>query len=184
MYYCILTEYIDGVTLASYDEQHNLSYKEILTVGLWLLRVIKQLHAKGIAHNDISVDNIMVTHGKLKLIDFGLSCDTRAQRNNQCVGNRLVNMSYVAPEMLSGKIFTDPKKYSKTADIFAIGILLYELITMQKPYRYNDDYHITSPFIHIKGEPCLDNALHHMLYINPDTRANASQAYNLLYKCY
>jgi serine/threonine protein kinase len=184
LYYAILTEYIDGKTLREYDEIYTLSYNNILTIGMWLLKTIDKLHKKGIVHNDISIDNIMVTkEGKLKLIDFGLSCNVYAQRENKCVGNRKANMNYVAPELISGKIFSDPKKYSKTADIFSIGVLLYELLTFRKPYNYNEDYVIISKYIHIRGEPCLDNTLHHMLYINPDTRATATQAYNLWSKC-
>lgn len=184
LYYAILTEYIDGVTLREYDEKYGLSYNNILSIGRWLLRTIGKLHKHGIAHNDISLDNVMVTkEGRLKLIDFGLSCNIYKRSGNNCVGNRKANMNYVSPELVSGKIFVDPNKYSKTSDIFSIGVLLYDLITLRKPYKYDEDYHIISRYIHIHKEPCLDDALHHMLYVNPDTRANATQAYQLWSRC-
>lgn len=185
IYFCILTEYIQGVTLKQYDETHILSYNNILSIGLWLLNVVKKLHSKGIAHNDISIENIMVTNkGQLKLIDFGLSCNIHAKRVTKCVTDRLINNYYISPEMTSGKFFTNVNKYSKTSDIFTIGLIIYELITFRKPYLYDKESNIISNYIHIKNANCLDYALHHMLYINPDTRATVNQAYKLLYKCY
>jgi serine/threonine protein kinase len=184
-YYCILTEYIDGLTLAKYDEKYNFSYDDILIIGLWLLKTINILHNKGFVHNDISPHNIMISKdGKLKLIDFGLSCYTKTlQGYLKCVDNRLVNTQYMSPEIQNKIYFKNKAKYSKTSDVFAIGLVLYELFTGSRPYVQDKNGKIISQFNSIKNDSCINNALRHLLLINPDQRSNALESYNLLLKC-
>jgi serine/threonine protein kinase len=184
-YNCILTEYIDGLTLAKYDEKYNFSYDDILIIGLWLLKTINILHNKGFVHNDISPHNIMISKdGKLKLIDFGLSCYTKTlQGYLKCVDNRLVNTQYMSPEIQNKIYFKNKAKYSKTSDVFAIGLVLYELFTGSRPYVQDKNGKIISQFNSIKNDSCINNALRHLLLINPDQRSNALESYNLLLKC-
>lgn len=78
--YAILTDYIEGKTLEQYSRSHKLSLDDIKLIGLKLLDIVSWLHDKGYVHGDILTNNIMITNGQLKLIDFGMahkSLDTR-----------------------------------------------------------------------------------------------------------
>ena len=184
-YYGILTEYINGVTLDQYKNQHQLSYKHILYISLWLLKTLSLIHSLGLAHNDISTSNIMITHqGQLKLIDFGLSCITSHPTfYNTCMKNRLVNEKYVSPEIQSGLYSMNVNYFSKTSDVFSSGLVLYELFTGFRPYRQDQHGNIISDYRDIQRAPCLNLILKKMLMIDPYKRSSAQQAYTNLLKC-
>lgn len=179
--YCILTEFIDGVNLATFDESEALSVNDIIRTGLWLLQVIYRLHKRGFAHNDINPGNIIVANRDLTLIDFGLSCFMGNNRYVKCKADRLINKLYASPEQRNGQYFTDVNRYSKTSDIYAIGLLLYFLLTDQQPYELDKD-NIVGPYNDVRNK-CLNTALKSMLLINPDQRADAKEGYKLLSKC-
>lgn len=181
-YYTILTEYINGTTLSDFDKKYHLTKNDIIHVGLWVLKMLKFLHANGFAHNDISDTNIMVTQNKqLKLIDFGLTCYSKTNGPLKCI-NIGFNKFYASPELINGYAQTNFIKYSKTSDIYATGILLYNLLTKKKPYRQNKNDEIIGIYNNI-NIPCLNNALKNMLIINPNNRVTANEAYLLLKKC-
>jgi eukaryotic-like serine/threonine-protein kinase len=183
-YYAILMEYIEGMTLANFDEKYQLSINDILYLGLWVLDVLKYLHTRGFAHNDISAQNIMVTNDKqLKLIDFGITCNSKSNGFLKCTIDRSVNLYYESPELHSGYYTKNPNLYSKTSDIYAVGILLYMLLTNKRPYDQNKNLDIISPYHEIRNYPCINKALKNMLVVNPNQRATATQGYNLLKQC-
>lgn len=186
-YYGILTEYINGVTLNQYQHNHHLSHQHILTIGLWLLKTISLLHSLNFAHNDISLSNIMVTHkGNLKLIDFGLSCITdKKTLYNSCLKTRLVNESYISPELQNGLYQTNVNFYSKTSDVFAVGLVLYELVTGRHPYQHDSHGRIISSYADLRQPSlfCLNKVLKNLLMIDTRFRITAQQGYNQLLKC-
>jgi serine/threonine protein kinase len=184
-YYCILTEYINGITLKELMLKQVLSYKNIIHIGLWLLSTVADLHQKGFAHNDISTCNILATYdGQLKLIDFGLTCYTKETKKTSlmCVKNRLNNIQYSSPELTSGLYKQNVNYYSKTSDVFACGLVLYELFTNGRPYKQDEYGRIISSYYHIP-KPCLDKVLQNLLIINPNKRYTAKQGYQQLLKC-
>jgi len=184
-YYAILTEYIDGMTLAQFDSVYKLSVNDVIYVGLWLLNILDYLHKNGFAHNDISNANIMVTKDKqLKLIDLGLTCYSNTNSGYlRCIRERVVQLYYESPELHNGYYMKDVKKYSKTSDIYAAGVLLYELLTGKQPYRRNKKGDIISSYQNINNAPCINNAFKNMLLMNPDQRVTASKAHQLLRQC-
>lgn len=84
------------------------------------------MHIKNILHRDIKTQNIFVTKNNiLKLGDFGISKQLEATKfTNTLKGTPY----YMAPEVCAGK------KYDKKADVWSVGIVLYELITLQRPF--------------------------------------------------
>ena len=84
-----------------------------------LFQAINHCHAQNIVHRDIKPDNIMITNNNtVRLIDFGLS---KASRNNRQLTTMAGTPYYMAPEVLEGS-------YSKKADIWSLGVLLYTLV--------------------------------------------------------
>ena len=85
-----------------------------------LFQAINHCHAQNIVHRDIKPDNIMITaNNTVRLIDFGLSKASKGNKQLQTVAG---TPYYMAPEVLEGS-------YSKQADIWSLGVLLYTLIS-------------------------------------------------------
>lgn len=143
----------------------------IAEVGIFLGKAIQEIHDKNFAHRDIKPGNIMADgQGSYKLIDFGISCYTGKKDNEdiRCV-NVMGTDGYIGPEFYDDAYLRDPMKYYKTSDIYAIGVVLYQLaMTLAQPYRWNG-----SGFAYVAthtGYPCLDDVISRMLDVNPDTR--------------
>ena len=111
-------------------EAKPFSIEEVIGIGADLAQAVQSLHAQDAIHLDIKPDNILIDdHGKLSLIDFGLSHHERfpdllAEEMRKGVGSA----PYIAPEQISG-IRSDYR-----SDIFSIGVILYELLTGQLPF--------------------------------------------------
>lgn len=167
-YYGILMDYILGMSLDKFIFNNKLNRKDIINIGLELLNIVYFLHNHGYVHNDISLRNIMLFNNKIKLIDFGLSCYTKSTDNRiKCKKDRLFNLNYASPEIKNGIYKYDVNKYSKTSDIYSLGLVLYYLFD----------------FYHIKFDKCLKNVIINMTLKNPNERATAEKAYQLLLKC-
>jgi serine/threonine protein kinase len=173
------------MTLEQYKNKYRLTIQQNIFIGLWLLKTLSLIHSLGLAHNDISISNMMVTYqGQLKLIDFGLSCITsKPTYYNTCTYNRLVNEKYISPELQNGLYGHNPDYFSKTSDVFSAGLVLYELLTNNRPYRQDQKGNIISGYNDIKKAPCLNLVLKKMLMIDPYKRSSAHEAYQNLLKC-
>ena len=126
----ILIEYLKGPTLFSKLAQtKHFSEKDTLIVMLELFSCVKMMHDYGIVHRDIKPENIIIIDEKnlyIKLIDFG-SCEIFSEENKE-TNRRLGTPSYVSPEIINGE------KYSYECDIWAMGILMYFLLSGKVPF--------------------------------------------------
>lgn len=91
---------------------------------------LKYAHSKGIVHRDIKPDNILISkRGEIKLADFGIASDSVDEDNITLSGMSLGTPAYMSPEQ-----FEDSSSVDKRADIYSLGIMLYEMLTGSKPY--------------------------------------------------
>jgi len=91
-----------------------------------IVRAIGALHEKNIVHRDLKTENILVMEdGFLKVIDYGLAADTT--QGNEVRGLK-GTLEYIAPEVWEGGT------YDKTVDWWAIGIMIFELLTGKTPF--------------------------------------------------
>jgi len=124
----IAMEYIEGTSLEEHiNNKKSLSLAEIASLLEQVANALDTAHRKGVVHRDIKPANILIDQeGKPHLVDFGiarLSTSTMTQ-TNMIMGTPY----YMSPEQIAGK------KVDSRSDIFALGGVLYEMLTGQKPF--------------------------------------------------
>ena len=134
----IVMEFVAGSTLRSVIAKDN-SLETLFTLGTQMARALSTAHAAGITHRDIKPDNIMVRDdGYLKMLDFGLarllpttSSDPEAMTLAQQTtpGTVMGTLAYMSPEQATGQTA------GSASDVFALGIVLYELATGRHPFK-------------------------------------------------
>jgi serine/threonine protein kinase len=142
----IIMEYVEGKSLADVILENNvLSLKRIKSLLLQTARALEVLHANGIVHRDLKPANILVTASDhIKIVDLGLaiSDDTPIDNQKQFAGTR----QYMSPEQVLGELH----RIDGRTDIWAFGVILYELLTLQSPFRAKNSATIFSQIL--KGE--------------------------------
>ncbi|QIP15299.1 protein kinase [Spirosoma aureum] len=108
------------------------------------LEGLAHAHRKGVLHRDIKPANLMITpEGAIKLMDFGIARVVGEQRMTQA--NRVVGtLEYMAPELIQGEA------PSPASDLYAMGILLYELLSGKLPFASRTDYELMQTIIREK----------------------------------
>lgn len=132
--YVIAMEYFEGKTLRNYL-RGNVDLDTLISVFVSVLQGVRELHntiieKEGIIHRDLKPDNIMIDDElNVKIIDYGLSkiIDFSSITST---GTQIGSPLYMAPEQLR-----DSKHIDYRADIYALGIILYEMLTKNMPYK-------------------------------------------------
>ena len=130
-------EWVDGTSILEHCVDQRLSLDRRLDLFLQILEAVGYAHGRLIAHRDLKPSNILVTRdGQVKLLDFGIAklLNPDAERGATQLtkmGNCMATPAYAAPEQLAGEPIT------VSADLYALGVLLHELLTGRRPYRDN-----------------------------------------------
>jgi len=135
-------ELVRGIKITDYCDQNNLSTRQRLNLFISVCQAIQHAHQKGIIHRDIKPSNILVTlHDGVpvpKVIDFGIAKATQGELTDKTVYTQLQEFigtpAYMSPEQaeMSG-LDIDTR-----ADIYSLGVLLYELLTGKTPFDAQD----------------------------------------------
>ncbi len=151
----IVMEYVDGITLKEYlDQQKEVKWKEAIHFTVQILRALQHAHEKGIVHRDIKPQNIMLLQdGTIKVMDFGIARFARSETRTM-TDKAIGSVHYIAPEQARGDL-TDEK-----ADIYSVGVMLYEMITGQLPFEA--DNAVSVAIMQLQANPTLPRE------INPD----------------
>ncbi|OHT10763.1 TKL family protein kinase [Tritrichomonas foetus] len=135
--YCIITEYMNGGSLFyrihAKDPSDRLTPTKLTIIALGIAYGMSYLHAKQMIHRDLKSLNILLDANDYpKICDFGL---TRTKTNEMMTG-RIGTCQWMAPEVLSSQ------KYNEKADVYSYGIILWEMLTGDIPYRGLNDIQI------------------------------------------
>jgi eukaryotic-like serine/threonine-protein kinase len=126
---CLVMEYVNGVTLATrLKESGALPLKQALTIFSQIVSAVAYIHDHDIIHRDIKSANIRLTaEGQAKLLDFGIAKNDFSPHLTQ-TGFVIGTVEYLSPEQINSG------KADARSDIWALGILLYEMLTGRVPF--------------------------------------------------
>ena len=170
----IAMEYVEGDTIRKQLLTQNPKLETTLSYALQIGDALQEAHSKGIVHRDVKADNIMVnSKNQIKVMDFGLAKlkgSLKLTRTSSTVGT----LAYMAPEQIQGG------EVDARSDIFAFGVLLFEMLTRKLPFRGEHDaammYSIVneepeSVFSYLPGlSPELDRIIRRALEKDPEDR--------------
>lgn len=179
-------EFIAGESLAEKLQRGPLSEKEIASLGGQIASALDEAHEHGVVHRDLKPGNVMVTpKGQAKVLDFGLAkllrsggdADlTRSVTETKAVAGTL---PYMAPEQLSGE------PLDARTDIHALGAVLYEMATGQRPFREQSVPRLTDAILHqppvsarvvnARVSPELDRIILKCLEKDPENRYQSAK---------
>ncbi|MGT2930149.1 Stk1 family PASTA domain-containing Ser/Thr kinase [Streptococcus dentasini] len=151
----LVMEYVDGSDLKHYIQDNApLSNSEVVRIMEEVLSAMTLAHEKGIIHRDLKPQNILLTKdGTVKVTDFGIAvafAETSLTQTNSMLGS----VHYLSPEQARGS------KATVQSDIYAMGIMLFEMLTGHIPY--DGDSAVTIALQHFQ------KPLPSILEINPD----------------
>jgi serine/threonine-protein kinase len=160
----VVTEYVPGQSLAAYlRAKRPLPEAEALAIASQICAAIEHVHARGIVHYDVKPDNVILCpDGTIRLIDFGLA--HRAVASRWTLAGRpppIASASHVAPEQIKRL------RGRKSADIYAVGAILYEMLTGAVPFPGDDPFVVAS--VRTLGDPPAPRRL------NPDVSPQAEE---------
>jgi serine/threonine protein kinase len=134
----LVTEYVEGDTVRALLNDGPLPLPRAVDVALQAAEGVASAHAVGIVHRDLKPENLMVNReGLVKILDFGLAKLLRPGEEGADAGHTATGMiigtaGYLSPEQLRGD------KASERSDVFALGVMLYEMATGDNPFRRNN----------------------------------------------
>ena len=129
----LVLEYVDGERIDRWCDEHRLDIQARLKLFLQVCAAVAYAHANLIVHRDLKPSNILVVKdGTAKLLDFGIAklIESDAANSAQLTGEAgtVMTPGYAAPEQVSGNAITT------ATDVYALGVILYGLLTGQGPY--------------------------------------------------
>jgi len=144
----LVLEYVEGKTLRSYIwDNAPLPLEDALSIGEQLADTVDYLHDHEVYHRDLKPENIIVgADGKIHIIDFGSALVEGTRRVTWGLGsNALGTPDYMSPEQIQGK------RGDARTDVYAMGIILYEMLTGSVPYRGDNALSVMNQ--HLTGTP-------------------------------
>jgi serine/threonine protein kinase len=164
----IAMEYVEGKSLRSLLARGKIELRRAAELAAQAASGLAAAHETGIFHRDIKPDNLMVSRaGQLKILDFGLAklrekppaalmaselttASGLAARAETTPGTILGTVAYMSPEQAAGRVL------DRRTDIFSLGVVLYEMLTGQRPFQGKSGIDILHAIIHQEPRPVME----------------------------
>jgi serine/threonine protein kinase len=151
----LVMEYIQGDDLKHHlDRGIRYSLEQSLKMIRDLLSALDYAHKQGIVHRDIKPANLLIEPGgRVKLTDFGVARIQDSGEATRTQGSMIGTLKYMSPEQVQGL------KIDSRADLFSVGVVLYQLLTDKRPFDGDNDFSIIHQIIgHAPAPPSSFNA--------------------------
>jgi len=127
----MVMEWCEGRLLRTILDEGRIDPQRAIRIAVEVLEALEYIHQNGVVHRDLKPENIMVdAQDNIKLIDFGIAGDTAAKRLTYAnLTAALGTPNYISPEQVKGK------RGDGRSDIYAMGVILYEMLTGQVPFK-------------------------------------------------
>ncbi len=143
----IAMEYIDGQSLKEKIESGPLKLDQAMDIAIQVGEGLQEAHEKGIVHRDIKSANVMVTgRGQAKITDFGLA-KLAGQTKLTKTGRTMGTIAYMSPEQTRGE------EVDHRSDIWSFGVMLYQMITGQLPFKGEYEQAVVYSILNEEPEP-------------------------------
>jgi serine/threonine protein kinase len=141
-------EYVEGQDLAAIIKARGpLPEKEALAIFKDVLEALNYAHKKNLVHRDVKPQNIMIDEsGRARLMDFGIAIMVGRERLT-ATGTAVGSPWYMSPEQI-----TSPAKVDKRSDVYAAGIVLYEMFTGDVPFDGESDFAVKDKQVHTRPQ--------------------------------
>lgn len=126
----LVTRFIEGETLGSLLRRSRPAEREAVELLIPVISALGYAHRQGCVHRDVKPDNILLERrtGQPFLADFGLAIEESEYRHSDVVSG---SPAYMSPEQVRG----EGHRLDGRSDLFSVGVILYEVLTGQKPFR-------------------------------------------------
>ncbi len=142
----LVMELVEGESLGAYLERGRLTWDEQLRFAVQALSGLAYAHSRGVIHRDIKPENLLIDSAKtLKITDFGLA-KTETDLRLTATGTPMGSVYYLSPEQVTRGDALDHR-----ADIYSMGVILYQLATGRRPFRGNHAYELMRA--HVEEQP-------------------------------
>lgn len=169
-------EYVDGVKVTKYCDRERLSIDERVRIFMKIAMAVQHAHENLVVHRDIKPDNVLVTaKGDPKLLDFGIAKlvnpDIRGESGRVTqAGEGVLTPDYAAPEQFTGDAI------GTRADVYSLGVLLYELLTSRLPFHDEERGYINIRTAKLEKEPLRPSDVVSTASVDPETARKISTA--------
>jgi eukaryotic-like serine/threonine-protein kinase len=143
----IVGEWVDGTNLAVHIKAHRPEFRESARIVAEVADALDHAHAAGFVHRDIKPSNILIdSRGQAYLTDFGIAAvEEELLRNVTAAGT----LPYMAPEQLDD----EHGPVDHRADLYALGVVFYELLTRRRPFRATTTIELREQILRTSPEP-------------------------------
>jgi eukaryotic-like serine/threonine-protein kinase len=191
----LVMEHLEGETLATRVQRGPLPLAQVMKIGEQIAGALESAHAHGIVHRDLKPSNLILTPGGAKLLDFGLAKLLEAAASDDATtvvpniqpltaeGAVMGTLNYMPPEQLEGRAV------DARSDIFALGLLLYEMATGKRAFDGNSRHTVMIAILEAEPEmisniravpPILEQVIARCLAKNPDDRWQSAHDIRML----
>lgn len=155
-------QYIEGIPLVDYIKKDTLPLDVKINIFIELCDALALAHSRNIIHRDLKPHNVVITHELHPVIlDFGIAKSLQEEEQMTQVGHILGSAHYMAPEQAG------PGELSTATDVFGLGVMIYEMMTGERPFQGGNVKELLLKRIQYAQNPSLHRP-HSMNELNPN----------------
>jgi serine/threonine protein kinase len=171
--------FYEGETLKQRIERGAISMAEAIDLGCQIAEGLQAAHRAGIVHRDVKPANVLIkSNGRVKLIDFGISVVNGEEHH---AANLVGTAAYMSPEQAAGK------SVDHRSDLWSLGVILYEMLSGEKPYKGSSHHEILAAIMQddpvplkevcTRCSPRLSRIISKALSRDPDARHTSAESF-------